>query len=98
MTTPLKQQVDEILAERGSRYGEFKGHAELTQSLKRNFCIYAINYSKLTPSMRETIEMIFHKLGRIGNGDPTYLDSWIDIIGYTQLVIDELNAASSKEV
>ena len=90
--------IDNILEERGSRYGEFKGHAELTQALRRNFSIYSRNYSRLTPSMVEAIEMIFHKLGRIGNGDPTYLDSWIDIVGYTQLVINELKKQQQQEV
>lgn len=94
--TQSTQSINEILEERGSRYGEFKGHATITQALKRNFSIYSVNYHKLTPSMVEAIDMIFHKLGRIGNGDPNYLDSWIDIVGYTQLVIDELNAASES--
>ena len=35
--------------------------------------------------------MIFHKLARIANGDPTYIDSWTDIAGYAQLVVDDLN-------
>jgi len=30
--------------------------------------------------------MVAHKLGRIVNGDPNYVDSWTDIIGYTRLV------------
>ena len=89
--TTQSQSITEILTERGSRYGSFDGHAKITQALKRNFSIYSVNYCKLTPSMQEAIDMIFHKLGRIGNGDPTYLDSWIDIVGYAQLVVDELS-------
>ena len=34
--------------------------------------------------------MILHKLARIVNGDANYIDSWRDIVGYTQLVVDEL--------
>ena len=34
--------------------------------------------------------MIAHKMGRIVNGDPYYDDSWVDIVGYAQLVINEL--------
>ena len=41
--------------------------------------------------MLEALDMIFHKIGRIGNGDPFYDDSWIDICGYSQLVVDELH-------
>ena len=35
--------------------------------------------------------MIAHKIGRILNGDPNYLDSWIDIVGYAQLIVDRLH-------
>lgn len=83
--------VDSILQERGNRYGKFSGHAELTQHLKHEFYSYAESKDKLTASMRESLDMIFHKIGRIGNGDPFYDDSWIDIAGYAQLVVDELH-------
>jgi hypothetical protein len=42
--------------------------------------------------MREALEMVAHKIGRILNGDPKYHDSWHDIIGYTKLVADRLRA------
>ena len=29
-------------------------------------------------------------MGRIVNGDPSYVDNWRDIAGYAQLVADEL--------
>jgi hypothetical protein len=38
----------------------------------------------------EALDMIFHKIGRILNGDPNYADSWIDIAGYAKLVADRL--------
>jgi hypothetical protein len=34
--------------------------------------------------------MIAHKLGRIVNGDPNYVDSWVDIAGYATLVAKRL--------
>ena len=34
--------------------------------------------------------MICHKLGRIINGDPNYDDSWLDIAGYAQLIVNRL--------
>lgn len=34
--------------------------------------------------------MIAHKLARIMNGDPNYIDNWTDIAGYAQLVVDIL--------
>jgi hypothetical protein len=34
--------------------------------------------------------MIFHKIARILNGNPDYVDNWIDIAGYAKLVADDL--------
>lgn len=83
-------QVKDILVERGNRYGSFDGHAMLTQQLKHTFSRFAKSKAGMTASMEEALDMIFHKIGRIGNGDPFYDDSWIDIAGYAQLVVDEL--------
>jgi len=94
MSPSLKKQytgVEDILLERGNRYGKFSGHAELTQALKETFTEYSKTKFALTPAMQEALDMIFHKIGRIGNGDPFYDDSWIDIAGYAQLVVDELH-------
>ena len=77
--------VEEILEERGSRYGTFKTHAMITQSLKD--CMQECpNWYLLDAHHKEALEMIQHKIGRILNGDPNYLDSWDDIAGYATLV------------
>ena len=86
----METGVKEILKERGSRYGEFKEHARITQELK--YVVSGSN-SKLSDSQREALDMIMHKVGRILNGDPDYDDSWVDIAGYAQLVVDELREA-----
>jgi hypothetical protein len=81
------QAVDETLAERGSRYGSFVGHANITQDLKRVVRIYLDARKKeLAPDQQEALDMIMHKIGRIINGDPNYADSWHDIAGYATLV------------
>lgn len=90
--TNTNTNIVAILAERGSRYGSFEGHAALTQSLKSRFVTLSCSFHKMSASQKEAIDMIFHKIGRIGNGDPNYLDSWVDIVGYAQLVVDELRA------
>lgn len=91
----MTSDVATVLAERGQRYGEFAGHASLTQALKAAMASHP-RYDGLTPSMREALEMVQHKIGRIINGDPNYLDSWVDMIGYTQLVLDELRQAGHE--
>ncbi len=88
--TPKIQSTEEILTERGNRYGKFSGHAKVTQAIK-DVIRSGVSYSQCTPAQIEALEMIAHKIGRIVNGDPHYDDSWKDICGYSQLVVDILN-------
>jgi len=83
--------IIETLTERGSRYGKFTGHAEVTQTLKAVFrAKMGEKWDRLADDQKECLEMIAHKLGRIINGDPNYADSWVDIAGYAKLVADRL--------
>lgn len=82
--------IDNMLSERGSRYGEFSEHARITQSIKRCM-VDSPNWSALPDDMKEALEMTAHKIGRILNGDPNYRDSWDDIIGYVKLVTNRLD-------
>ena len=100
--SPVAEQVIEVerrkteniyttLAERGKRYGSFTGHAEITQRLK--LIIDAelhVRRKLLAHDQQEALDMICHKIGRIINGDANYDDSWVDIAGYAQLVVDRL--------
>ena len=80
--------IKKILEDRGGRYGDFKEHARITQEIKKAMTS-GRSWDKCTHSQKEALEMIAHKIGRIVNGDPKYKDSWVDIIGYVQLVIDK---------
>lgn len=81
--------INETLAFRGRRYGEFDEHARITQSLKQVLQT-GESWLKANDSEKEALEMIAHKLGRIVNGDPHYHDSWHDIAGYATLVANKL--------
>lgn len=88
--TPANE-LDATLAERGSRYGDFAGHAEITQKIKDVMrTSKTSNWDKLTYSQKESLEMAAHKIGRILNGDPDYADSWHDVAGYVRLVEKQL--------
>ena len=88
---PGQAEILSLLEDRGSRYGKFKDHAQVTQELKRLLTRHAHATERtFTDSQWEALEMICHKIGRIVNGDPNYIDSWADIAGYAQLVADEL--------
>ena len=83
--------IDRILEERGERYGKFKDHAYVTQELKNlAYRFLSVREKTLAHDQAEALDMIFHKIGRILNGDPDYIDSWDDIAGYAKLVADRL--------
>lgn len=87
---PFESPTGRLITERGSRYGKFKDGAAIIQELK--FVMREVDgWHNLTPSQREALDMIQHKIGRILNGDPTYDDSWKDIAGYATLIVNELN-------
>lgn len=91
VSVPSTDTIDAVITERGSRYGKFETHAEITQVLKREAARYLARQRKeLDHDQQEALDMIFHKIGRIINGDPDYADSWIDIAGYAKLVADRL--------
>lgn len=81
--------IEQTLTQRGNRYGSFEEHARITQNIKAAMAD-SPNWATLSPAMKESLEMLAHKAGRILNGDPEYHDSWHDIIGYTKLVADTL--------
>lgn len=84
--------IDKTLEKRSKRYnlnGTYEDHATLTQNLKT--CARSHKgWNTLTSGMQETVDMIFHKIARIINGDPKYKDNWVDIEGYAKLVSREL--------
>ncbi len=85
-----KEGINITLNERGSRYGPFTTHASITQGLKQ-VMHKTEGWGNLDPEMKESLEMIVHKIGRILNGDPFYKDSWVDIEGYAHLISEQLN-------
>ena len=86
---PQQQTITDILTERGNNYGAFPEHARITQNIKRAMADSA-NWNAITDTQKEALEMLAHKIGRVLNGDVNYLDSWVDIVGYTQLVVDDM--------
>lgn len=92
--------INAVLAQRGRQYGAFEDHAAVTQALKLvaagnvtittsngdDFFVPSTNYKRLAPFQAEAIDMTMHKYGRILNGNPDYIDSWTDVVGYNKLV------------
>jgi hypothetical protein len=92
-TAPIPElkpaNVADTLAERGNKYGKFRFHATTAQGLKERMRGTTGWYGLPLPH-REALDMIQHKIARILNGDPNYIDNWHDIQGYAKLVEDIL--------
>jgi uncharacterized protein (UPF0297 family) len=92
MEKTMTDKIEDILAERGAKYGPFEDHARATQDLKtvvyqklhQNPAYNALDHADKVV-INEALDMIAHKIGRIVNGDPAYVDSWDDIAGYAKL-------------
>lgn len=81
--------IQDVLNERGKRYGKFACHAQISQDIKTMMYNNG-RWQHLSPDQAEALEMIAHKIARILNGDPDYADNWVDIAGYAQLVANRL--------
>ena len=84
--------ITEILEERGKRYGKFVDVAKATSAIQEAVFeqMELEKLNTLAPDQSVALDMICHKLARIAVGDPDYIDNWIDIAGYAQLVADRL--------
>jgi hypothetical protein len=83
--------VDHILNDRHQAYGYFMDVAAVATALR---AVIRDRRPDLLPDQEEALNMICVKIARIVNGDPNHLDSWRDICGYSQLVIDRLEGRS----
>lgn len=81
-------ELNETLAERGARYGDFADHAQIAQDLQD--VMRARGWDALKPMQKQALTVIADKIARILNGDPDYSDNWHDIQGYAKLVEDRL--------
>lgn len=81
--------IRNLIEERGKRYNHFPDNAYTAQMLKDVYR-HSPNFDTLEDYTAEALDVIASKIARIINGDPTYKDNWLDIQGYCQLVLDEL--------
>jgi hypothetical protein len=90
MTQSTSQSLEQTLAERGKRYGDFSVHASICQNLK-SVMVNTDNYqNRLNSVQRQALDVIADKIARILSGDPDYADNWHDIQGYAKLAEDRL--------
>ena len=83
--------VNTILQERALQYGTFVSLAKTAQEFKS--VLYrelGSRNKRLADDQSEALDMIFHKIARIINGNADHIDSWADIAGYATLVAGRL--------
>lgn len=88
--------LDDILSSSGARYGSFADNSKISQALKAAMRKYP-SWEVLDDHMKEALEMIAHKIGRILVGDPSHADSWVDVAGYAKLVAKILESADLEK-
>ena len=82
--------TEKLLDERRKTHGDYAVHARITQEALAVFT-QGPNWPTLPPTVRETIHMICHKLGRVVSGNPNEPDHYDDIAGYAKLISRELS-------
>lgn len=79
--------LDQTLAERGARYGDFTHYAAISQGLQDHMRD-TIGWNGLSDVQKQSLTVISDKIARILTGDPNYKDNWHDIQGYAKLAED----------
>lgn len=91
--------IEEILANRRKSHGEFcevaKLHTQLIECFKTHSTnTWEVDYNE---AQMVALDMIFHKLSRIGCGNNREIDHWRDIAGYATLVVKELDKTWAED-
>ena len=80
--------TDNVLKERGSRYGRFIDQTRIIDGLMEPMRLAGLD--DLETDQKESLHQIAVKISRILNGDPNYVDNWDDIAGYAELISKRL--------
>lgn len=84
-----KLELEKILAERGSNYGDYGVMSDFAQRLK-TVIKSQHKFEYMPPEMKESLELMCTKIARIMVGDHNVIDSWQDIAGYADLIAKRL--------
>lgn len=86
-----EEQIEKILDNRAEQYGTFIRSADIAIKLKQVIHNAMVREdTQLYPDQLQALDMVATKIGRILTGNPSHIDSWIDIAGYAKLVVDRL--------
>lgn len=87
----MTDRLDAVLEIRELHYGAYSKFCANVQAFKKVISRgIDASHHEFTDAQKETLDMIAHKIARIITGDPNYIDSWLDIAGYAQKQVQEL--------
>ncbi|MCC7047181.1 MAG: hypothetical protein IT562_10750 [Alphaproteobacteria bacterium] len=81
--------VASTLQARRGTHGDWSRQATLAQAIKNAMRQFS-EWDELPATVRESLEMIAHKMSRAVIGDPQFHDHWHDIQGYARLIADHI--------
>jgi len=81
----MKAEIDSLLDEREKTHGNFLDVALVAQEIKLTMR-RTKNWKDLDPRMKESLDMIGNKIGRLLSGNPLFEDHADDIAGYAELL------------
>lgn len=91
------QTLEATIAQRRGRYGPLIESGEVAMKTE-DYWRSLPGWERLAFDQRESLAMIAHKISRIMCGDPNYDDSWVDIAGYAQNVVNRLREEQDTPV
>jgi hypothetical protein len=78
---------------------KFKELAETAQMLKDIYRCGLVDAKKtMDYDMMESIDLMCTKIARIVHGDDKHIDHWLDIAGYSQLIINRLQSEQTPTI
>lgn len=77
--------IEKMLEERDKLHGDYLSHSINSQCLKESLRSCK-GWSRLDLDVKESLEMIMHKIARILNSRGQHKDDWVDIAGYATLI------------
>lgn len=102
-TIPPEINLQAILDQRGSRYGDFRDNALVSQRIKQilHDALTDNEFYKAMPLsdqfvVTEGLDNIALKLSRIVTGDPAYDDNWTDVAGFSTITRDRVCTSRNK--
>lgn len=81
--------IQDLLASRDHSHGDYKDTARIAQQTKELWHSQT-GWGDLDACQKETLDMFATKIGRILAGDQNFRDSWVDLTGYSQLIVNRI--------